>query len=475
MSFALGLSFVYAALAMAFFIAHFCVGVVLARIGLGPQFQAIDLMIYGTYVSGAMALISDVKGWIAARSVCFSLAGILWGVSHGGQTILRQSCEATVFMVGATSNARGPLLVKSEEGAVFETFGSQILGAHGSLKARDSESVFGSTRLTFYPISTPGFQTVTWWQRWQRTFLEWLQKSTRRLHAVDRVLTTGIVFGLQGSLPKKIEEAFKNTGLYHLLVVSGLHVSLMAAMFAAILRMPLLLGYSLRIVSPRVWRQVSASLRICAALGAMAYLSLTGASAAAQRSALFFAVRQVSLVFLGNIPFTPQLLATAMLQIFIFPLGFLSEGTCMSWAAYLVVARPPIKVQLDIRQAIVAMLSLQTELMVLVTAIFGQLILIGLVTNLLFVSVFPVILFTCLIAIISPWPALSDFALEFPHNYLRFVGLFDQLTKTWPMLSVPKDQLPPQIRSMFVVLSVWVILNAFKRLSIRQTGGARHG
>jgi predicted membrane metal-binding protein len=205
------------------------------------------------------------------------------------------------------------------------------------------------------------------------------------------------------------------------------------------------------------------------------YLSLTGASAAAQRSALFFAVRQVSLVFCGDIPSISLLLLTAMVQIVIFPLGFLSEGTCMSWAAYLVVAKPVLRVSSSIKQSLWSMLTLQAELLVLVTAIFGQLVIIGLVTNLLFVSVFPVVLFSCLLAILAPWPDLARLFLEVPQNYLKFVDIFDYLTKVWPLLSVPREQLPTWIRVFFLILSVGVVLNAFKRLSISQMGGAKHG
>jgi predicted membrane metal-binding protein len=460
---------------MAFFIAHFCLGVVLTRFGLGPQIQIIKYVVYSSYVLGVLALISACKGWVRLRAIFFSLAGISWGISHSGQTILQKPLEGRVVMVAATSNVRGPLLMVSEDGAVFETFGPQNLGMLGTLKSHPGDGLFNAKRLMFSPTFRPGFQTLTWWQRLQETFREWLGKSIRHLSAVDRVLVSGIVFGEQGSLPKIIEDSFKNTGLYHLLVVSGLHVSLMATMFSFVLRAPVQLGYSLRFISPRVWGQFSAFLRVSAAVGAMTYLSLTGASAAAQRSALFFAVRQVSLVFFGDIPIIFHLLLTAMVQIMIFPLGFLSEGTCMSWVAYLVVANPVMGVSSSIRQSCRSLLTLQVELMVLVTAIFGQLVVIGLVTNLLFVSVFPVVLFSCLIAILAPWPDLTRLVLEVPHNYLKLVDIFDCLTKLWPLLSIPRDQLPSSIRGFFLILSVGVVLNAFKRLSISQIGGSKHG
>lgn len=405
----------------------------------------------------------------------FSMAGISWGISHSGQTILQKPSEGRVVMVAATANVRGPLLVVSDNGTVFETFGPQNLGMLGSLKSHPGAGLFNAKRLMFSPTFTPGFQAVTWWQRLQETFREWLRKSTRHLSAVDRVLVSGIVFGEQGSLPKRIEDSFKNTGLYHLLVVSGLHVSLMAAVFSCVLRAPVQLGYSMQLISPRVWGQFSAFLRVSAAVGAMTYLSLTGASAAAQRSALFFAVRQVSLVFCGDIPIIFHLLLTAMVQILIFPLGFLSEGTCMSWVAYLVVANPAMRVSSSMWQSCWSMLTIQVELMVLVTAIFGQLVVIGLVTNLLFVSVFPVVLLSCLIAVLAPWPVLTRLVLEVPHNYLKLVDVFDCLTKLWPLLSIPRDQLPSWIRGFFLILSVGVVLNAFKRLSISQIGGSKHG
>jgi ComEC/Rec2-related protein len=460
---------------MAFFIAHFCIGVVLARIGLGPRFGTIESTQYGSYVFVTIGFICWVRGWIGFHISSLSIAGILWGLSHSGQTLLQESLNGMVVRVASTSNTRGPLLVATDSGVVFETIGFQRLGVHGRLQPHDSEGLFSSSRVTFRPIFEPRSPTLTWWQKWQNTFQLWAHESTKRLNRVDRVLTAGVVFGMQGTLPKTIEESFKKTGLYHLLVVSGLHVSLMAALFASILKAPLQLGYSLRLISPQIWRQLSALLQIGAVLGALAYLSLTGASAAAQRSALFFAVRGLSLVFCGVVPFKATLLVTAAMQILFFPLGFVSEGTCMSWAAYLVVARPRKQMEVSIQQTIWLVFFLQVELMVLVTAVFGQLILIGLVTNLLFVSVFPVILVACLIAILSPWVGISTVALAFPHNYMNLVAWFHQLTEVWPFLSISRGQLPVGIRVLSLLISIGIILNAFRRLSIREEGGVEHG
>ena len=141
---------------MAFFIAHFCIGVVLARLGFGPYFRFLDHILFGAFIFGVMAFTADWRAWKWPRVGFFSIAGVLWGLSHAGQFVLKGSGHGTVMMVAATSDGRGPLLVVSEEGRIFEAFGSQRSGAHGRLRKDDGGTLFSPARLTFHPIYTPG-------------------------------------------------------------------------------------------------------------------------------------------------------------------------------------------------------------------------------------------------------------------------------------------------------------------------------
>lgn len=457
---------------IAFFIGSFLFGVIFSRAGLGPNAAWLDFLLGAGLAGGALSLACAPES--RARRICLtSCAGLLWGMTHSGRVGLAEQGMGVVTMVSATSEHAGPLLIAMED-QIFEAYGPQRLGEIGSLSSRMSSGLLSPSRLTFHARFATGGSKMSWWRQVQRALQNKAQDALRHLAYVDRRLIGGIVFGSQEALPVPIREAFRRTGLYHLLVVSGLHVSLIASLLSLVLRAPLQGAYAFRLISPLTWRHVSSLLKVGSALGAMAYLSLTGASAAAQRSALFFVVGQLCPVFFGRIPLVSQMLWTALSQVLLFPLGFLAEGTFMSWAAYLVVVRRTFHGS-GLLPVLQRAFWVQCELMVLVTAVFGQLVLLGLVTNLIFVAAFPVIVVASILTLFRPPAAVLGLALAFPRNYVDLVSLFARLCDVWPSFSVSGEDLPRWVRGLAWGFSVVFVLNAFRRLSIREEGGLYDG
>jgi ComEC/Rec2-related protein len=456
------------------FISFFVIGALLARQGFGPSAVNLDFLIGAIFFLGISALFVGLKTSFSA-SLIICVLGLVWGISHAGRTHDRERRFGRIVQISAVSKQPGPILVEAN-GLIFESFGPQHLGSTGELSARVVQNVFASSRLIFRVIAVTSSQNPSWWERLQSILQHQVERMLEPLDFLDRRLIGGIVFGTQESLPSYVRNSFMRTGLYHVLVVSGLHVTLIAALLAFTLKAPLQFSYAFRIISPTAWRQVSAALQVGSALCAMAYLSLSGASAAAQRSALFFVIRQLSSVFCGDLPLKNQLLYTALAQILIFPLGFLSEGTLMSWAAYLIVVRRTLATHgWSISALLGHTLWIQFEMTVLVAAVFGQLIILGLLANLIFVSVFPVIIIAAMIALLRPPKIYLNLALEFPRNYVYLVSQFDRLCDLWPLLSLSREELPASLRAMAVVVSVIFVLNAFRRLSISTKGGVHDG
>ena len=456
------------------FIGFFVIGSLLARQGLGPSAANLGIFIGIFLFLSVSSLFMRLKATFS-QSLIVCILGLIWGNSHAGRTQDMERRFGRIVQISAVSKQSGPILVEAN-GLIFETFGPQHLGSTGELSARAVQNVFTSSRLIFRLIAVTNSQNPSWWERLQKRLQRQVDRMLEPLDFLDRRLIGGIVFGTQESLPSNIRDSFMRTGLYHVLVVSGLHVTLIAALLSFTLKAPLQFSYAFRIISPKSWRQASAALRVGSALCAMVYLSLSGASAAAQRSALFFVIRQVSSVFCGGIPLRNQLLYTALAQILIFPLGFLSEGTLMSWAAYLIVVRRPLATHgCAIRSLLGHTLWIQFEMTVLVAAVFGQLIILGLAANLIFVSVFPIVIVAAMIALLHPPEIYLNLALEFPRSYVYLVSQFARLCDLWPVISLSREELPSSIRVITVAMSVIFVLNAFKRLSISREGGAHDG
>lgn len=406
-------------------------------------------------------------------------AGLLWGLGHAAPFPLASDdleTPATVIKVASSDTVGGPILVRLGGGAIYETYGLQQPGAIGTVASLPSVRLFGATRGTFrVAVSSRGKEArdtgfLAFAREWVRAVAA---ERSMALTPFYRRWLAGLVMGERTALPVDVREAFRRTGLFHLLVVSGLHVSLMALLLAALLRAPAHLAYSLRLIGPTTWRHAAALLQVLGGGAALLYLSVTGSSAAAQRSALLFFMFQLSAVFFGTLRLDDRLRLAAAAQILVFPVGFVGEATLMSWAAYLLVLRPEVRVVAGTtwRARLFAILPIavrmQVGLTVLVAAVFGQLALIGLAANLILIPAFPVLLISGLLALAWPELPILSLLLAFQRSFIAAVRLFDGLCDWAPWLSLPPDDLPLAIRVVCVGLSAWILLNTCRDLSIR--------
>jgi predicted membrane metal-binding protein len=456
---------------MNFFLSGFIIAVIFARKGIAPPSECLDYVRCIACLAGGVVWIIPTKR-LLLKKLFFGLSGIFWGVCNAGSTFIRYPAWGEVTAVSATSHQVGPILIEGQS-QIYEGFGPQNVGLVGEIHSISSGSIFSNTKVIFQrAASSPKKVTFSWWDKLRLRAHHKIQSLLGHLQDRHKNLISGILFGTQTNLPDQLIRAFKRTGLYHLLVVSGLHVTLMSTLFGLILRLPMQICYAMRFVSPVAWRQISASLQVLSVMSAMLYLSLTGSSAAAQRSALFFGCSQLSRSFWGQRRLGQRLLWTAFLQVLIFPIGFVSEGTLMSWVAYLLlVGRWTSASQFSVWDRIFTALWIQIELMMLVTLIFGQFALISLVANFLFVSAFPVVVFCCLFLLSNPSILFLNMGLAFLDKYVELVCKLDELCTFWPFLSIEKNELPSWVRLIALGLSMIFVLNAFGRVSINSRGG----
>jgi competence protein ComEC len=130
------------------------------------------------------------------------------------------------------------------------------------------------------------FISRAWWTRLR------LITSERILAALpgeSGAIAAALMTGARGAIPKATLTAVRDSGLAHLLAISGLHVGLVAGLLFFGVRALFALVPALALRYPiKKWAAVAAG------LGAFAYLALTGATVATQRAYLM-----VGLVLLG--------------------------------------------------------------------------------------------------------------------------------------------------------------------------------
>lgn len=382
-------------------------------------------------------------------------AALAWGFANGAPTKEEPARDVRIVRSDSPFAAPRPVIVEAD-GERFQAVAPPGRDVYGSLRFKPQKSALAGGRSTFVARGSPEPESglfaaaVSALRAWFHGRLEGERPFLRNWLA-------GILLGERTALPRRVTDAFKRTGTYHLLAVSGLHVSLLVVALSLALRAPFQLAYAVRILPPRLWRHLAAGLNVLAAMLACLYLGVAGMPAAAQRAVLTYVVLQLGAVSAGVPTLKRRLLVAAVLQTLLFPIGFLSEGSLMSWAAYLLVIRG-LKGRL---------VTTQVQLTVMAAAAFGQLPLLGILANLVLVPVFSLLLVLGLVAV-AAGPALPgrDLILAMHASFIEIVIQLARLIDAWPWLSLSGDRLPALCQALAWVLSALFLLNTCRNLSI---------
>ncbi|MFZ1814457.1 MAG: ComEC/Rec2 family competence protein [Rhizobiaceae bacterium] len=146
--------------------------------------------------------------------------------------------------------------------------------------------------------------------------------------AQEAALAIALVTGDRSLIAPKVQESLRQSGLAHILAISGLHMALVTLTVAASLRWLLSLFPSIALRHPvRKWA-ASAGL-----LAATSYLAISGASVATERAWIMIAI-MLGAAILDRRAMTVRNVATAALVILLLePESLLEPGFQMSFAA----------------------------------------------------------------------------------------------------------------------------------------------
>src|SRR5690606_13594943 len=105
-------------------------------------------------------------------------------------------------------------------------------------------------------------------------------------------IAAALVVGVRAGIPDDVNDAMRRSGLYHIISISGLHMALVAGAIMGMLRF----GFALFPKFSSRWpvKKVAAALAIA---GLAAYLFISGAEVAAQRSFIMLAIMLTAILF----------------------------------------------------------------------------------------------------------------------------------------------------------------------------------
>jgi hypothetical protein len=272
------------------------------------------------------------------RKLAIIAAGFLWALSHHAPSIGHPRGIYYVRQSGLFSHAYQGMLVANHH-QVGLAFGSAETGSSGVLTAKPYAGTLRSSRATFHLLDPPR-SPKRWYAAVDSFFRYWQQKMATRLadHTpFVRAWLGAIIFGRIKELAPELLASFKRLGIFHLLVISGMHITFLDRFLRWLLLLPFCLGYSLRLFSPLRWLRVKIVVELLTSAGLIAFVCLIGQPVAAQRSLLLCCGSNFCHLLCGHMPLSLRLLWVFFLQSLLFPIGLVSESAAMSWLAYLLL------------------------------------------------------------------------------------------------------------------------------------------
>ncbi|MBE8191299.1 MAG: ComEC family competence protein [Alphaproteobacteria bacterium] len=167
-----------------------------------------------------------------------------------------------------------------------------------------------------------------WTHRLSRLRLAIANRFIESLPSPQGSVAAALVTGVRARIPSDIRDLFRDSGLAHMLAISGLHMALFAGTFFGLLR--LLAAFFPRLAEAYNIRKYSAA---AALLAALSYLAISGMSYATQRAFIMIALIFVA-IFLGRRALTFRNIAwAAFFVVLLHPPAVMQAGFQMSFIA----------------------------------------------------------------------------------------------------------------------------------------------
>jgi competence protein ComEC len=156
------------------------------------------------------------------------------------------------------------------------------------------------------------------------------QRITAVLPEQTGAIANALITGERGGISEETNTAFRDSGILHILSISGLHMAIMAGAVFLLVRFALAAVPAIALVHPiKKWAAGAAM------LGAFAYLMISGASFATVRSAIMISIMLFAVILDRPALALRNVVLAATLILVLFPESLFDAGFQMSFAAVL--------------------------------------------------------------------------------------------------------------------------------------------
>jgi competence protein ComEC len=154
------------------------------------------------------------------------------------------------------------------------------------------------------------------------------RRITAALPGQTGAIANALITGERGAITEETNDAFRDSGLFHMLSISGLHMAIMAGSLFYLVRLALAAVPSLALRYPiKKWAAAAAI------AGAFAYLMVSGASFATVRSTIMITIMFVAVLLDRPALALRNVVLAALVILVLYPESVLDVGFQMSFAA----------------------------------------------------------------------------------------------------------------------------------------------
>jgi hypothetical protein len=215
----------------------------------------------------------------------------------------------------------------------------------------------------------------------------------------ERTWSEAILRGTIYRLNPEFVAWFRQTGLFHVLVVSGFHFSVILGSIRQLLLLPLRILYSINYVDCRTVQRLIFAVSIVSGLAALILLQFLLSTPPAQRAFCCFVVNLLLIGMRVRFDRFTRLQISLFMHAWVFPEGLVSSSGILSWLIYLSVFACGVGLK--------RLFWLQLDIACIVGVLFGQLNLIGILLNLWSGILGTLMLAT---AVVPVWFGMGEFA-----------------------------------------------------------------
>ena len=366
------------------------------------------------------------------------------------------------------------VLQKKKKILVYEPYPSRcVSGEEVSFDTKVSEAkdfLTGTGRVFKYKeyLQQKGISAVSYIQesgckgkRKQHAIFEQMRThSIKKMHtflpAKEATLLGGLLLGLRGALPAELMEAFRATGLIHIIVLSGHNITLIAEGVRRVLRKtPPAISFSVSLVAIVVFVLFAGAQTAALRAGGMATIALI--ARATHRE--YDGVRTLFLVALAMMVYNPSqvLLSTS------FHLSFIATLGLLLFAPLIEQKMKKIPEKYGIRGIVSATVATQILLLPYLAYAIGEVSIIGIPANIVILPIIaPAMFFGAMVTLVALLSAPLATALS-PIALLPLKTI-TTLTETMAIIPHATVSLPEIGIGMTVLITSTLILIGYKKV-----------